>query len=654
MIISFHCYCVIIYGFLKISVVIEYPKTDWTYSPFSKDRVEIAPGVVAMPNMSRRHISSYDKYTNTEPQGSYRNNRHIKPQALFSERSQKTESRTIVTFVKKVLFGILMLFVGIFYVCWNSISFVYKSAHRISLKIVKNIHRLTSRVMLLDTWLLRKRGNSGKSTYLYILCAVPLFLIGGFWLFSNMGDQNYGQLFQTSNGLPVASVESVGIQKEISQYPDDSNLESQHEKSVDRLYPSLQANNVPVTISSLTKDQLEIIGNYIERNFDVNKHIDYDEIIVKLLNTDPMLNKYNPKLQQKLEQQQSIIDDLTNELNKIKQYLVNLQNEKIDVDNLRMNIQKENMQKLDQLVYRMNRCCRKSINIDSYIFRTVTSLINNPNFLQNQVGFKNWLNSLFIAKTELEGKLSNITEHLDSKLDVLLENNNRVLMDQVIARLNLEFSQKYKTTNIIQGSEGSDITLTDQKIKDIVTESLKIYDADKTGLVDYAMEPMGGQVITTRCTESYHTGTAVVSVLGLPLWYPTSSPRTVITPGINPGKCWAFQNYPGLLVIKLMVPIKVEAFSLEHISKLLVPDGKIDSAPRDFEVYGLTNEQDRNGVRIGQYIYDYNGEPLQFFVAQTPNQVFEFIELRINSNHGNPNYTCLYRFRVHGQKQVQS
>ncbi|KAH1026037.1 hypothetical protein HUJ05_010626 [Dendroctonus ponderosae] len=37
-----------------------YPKTDWTYSQYSKDRVEIAPGVVAMPNMSRKTIHSLD------------------------------------------------------------------------------------------------------------------------------------------------------------------------------------------------------------------------------------------------------------------------------------------------------------------------------------------------------------------------------------------------------------------------------------------------------------------------------------------------------------------------------------------------------------------------------------------------------------------
>ncbi|CAH0719536.1 unnamed protein product, partial [Brenthis ino] len=35
----------------------KYPKTDYTYSHLSRDRVELAPGLVAMPNMSRRPLS---------------------------------------------------------------------------------------------------------------------------------------------------------------------------------------------------------------------------------------------------------------------------------------------------------------------------------------------------------------------------------------------------------------------------------------------------------------------------------------------------------------------------------------------------------------------------------------------------------------------
>lgn len=37
----------------------KYPKTDYTYSPLSRDRVELAPGQVAMPNMSRKSLAQF-------------------------------------------------------------------------------------------------------------------------------------------------------------------------------------------------------------------------------------------------------------------------------------------------------------------------------------------------------------------------------------------------------------------------------------------------------------------------------------------------------------------------------------------------------------------------------------------------------------------
>ena len=30
---------------------------------------------------------------------------------------------------------------------------------------------------------------------------------------------------------------------------------------------------------------------------------------------------------------------------------------------------------------------------------------------------------------------------------------------------------------------------------------------------------------------------------------------------------------------------------------------------------------------------------------------FQYVQIKIRSNYGNPNYTCLYRFQVHGEAQ---
>jgi SUN domain-containing protein 1/2 len=90
---------------------------------------------------------------------------------------------------------------------------------------------------------------------------------------------------------------------------------------------------------------------------------------------------------------------------------------------------------------------------------------------------------------------------------------------------------------------------------------------------------------------------------------------------------------------------------MEHIAQSMSPSGRIDSAPRDFVVLGLRSEKDAEPVRLGSYTYSQEGGrlPLQFFhVEQPTDEFFPYIELDINSNHGNVNYTCLYRFRVHG------
>ena len=137
----------------------------------------------------------------------------------------------------------------------------------------------------------------------------------------------------------------------------------------------------------------------------------------------------------------------------------------------------------------------------------------------------------------------------------------------------------------------------------------------------------------------------------MPVWSSSVSPRAVIQPAISPGECWAFKGSNGYLVIKLSQPITPSGFSYEHIPKQISRDGNIDSAPKEFQVRGLEDESDTKGHLLGNYVYEDNGRPMQYFEVQDPNPpVFQLIELVILSNHGHNEYTCLYRFRVHGKK----
>ncbi|KAB0352307.1 hypothetical protein FD754_017164 [Muntiacus muntjak] len=204
---------------------------------------------------------------------------------------------------------------------------------------------------------------------------------------------------------------------------------------------------------------------------------------------------------------------------------------------------------------------------------------------------------------------------------------------------------------VVSAVSGAGISgITEAQARVIVNNALKLYSQDKTGMVDFALESGGGSVLSTRCSETYETKTALISLFGVPLWYFSQSPRVAIQPDIYPGNCWAFKGSQGYLVVRLSMTIHPTAFTLEHIPKALSPTGSITSAPKDFAVFGLENEYQEEGQLLGRFTYDQEGESLQMFVApKKPERAFQIVELRIFSNWGHPEYTCLYRFRVHGE-----
>ncbi|CAB1314235.1 unnamed protein product [Coregonus sp. 'balchen'] len=159
-------------------------------------------------------------------------------------------------------------------------------------------------------------------------------------------------------------------------------------------------------------------------------------------------------------------------------------------------------------------------------------------------------------------------------------------------------------------------------VKEVVKDCSPLL-ADR--MPDFALESQGASVVSTRCSETYRTRSACVSFLGVPLWYPSESPRTVIQgQAVQAGKCWAFHGAQGTLVIALSHPAHITHVTLEHLPVSNAPTGRIDSAPKAFSVY--------NPTRAGYY----------------------YVELRILSNWGHLEYTCVYRFRVHGHMAASS
>uniref|UniRef100_A0AAR2JBU2 SUN domain-containing protein n=1 Tax=Pygocentrus nattereri TaxID=42514 RepID=A0AAR2JBU2_PYGNA len=250
--------------------------------------------------------------------------------------------------------------------------------------------------------------------------------------------------------------------------------------------------------------------------------------------------------------------------------------------------------------------------------------------------------------------LQQLSESDSSKQDVVmhpdlqraLEALEKKIMDRLRQEREKEKRDMWRTVGETLHEEGAG-AVTIKSVEQIVHRALSLHRADGVGMADYALESSGASVINTRCSETYHTRTACLSLFGIPLWYHSESPRTVTQPELYPGKCWAFRGSEGFLLISLSYPVQITHVTLEHVPRVLSPTGNISSAPKDFAVYGMTKE---NAEHLGTFTYDQDGEPIQTFKhPDSPSEVYRVVELRILSNWGHPEYTCIYRFRVHGQ-----
>ncbi|MEQ2184059.1 hypothetical protein GOODEAATRI_004100, partial [Goodea atripinnis] len=190
-----------------------------------------------------------------------------------------------------------------------------------------------------------------------------------------------------------------------------------------------------------------------------------------------------------------------------------------------------------------------------------------------------WLSQRYVSTPDLQAALASIELSILKNISLQLEHSQAQTLDEAESR----------TRSIVQTVKGAvQHTSSTEGLSE--ENALKLYSQDRTGQVDYALESGGGSILSTRCSETYETKTALMSLFGLPLWYFSQSPRVVIQ--------------------------------------------------------GLDDEYQEEGTLLGHYTYEDDGESLQFFSVK-------IIEVRVLSNWGHPEYTCLYRFRVHGEPRPE-
>ncbi|CAH2106630.1 unnamed protein product [Euphydryas editha] len=687
----------------EVYILGKYPKTDYTYSPLSRDRVELAPGQVAVPNMSRRSLSQFriqGPNTIDEPDipvtSVWKTNSVRKRFTAIDSSDDETYIRNGAYKRADDRWWITRLLAAFLTTITTTTSNAYRKvvgpSHRYPYTdrrparsglvartasvatapfywiytIIKTI--VTTTVTTITETISSQEDENEKLMGRYKEKAVVKRRWWPWLLLLLLPSLGYGLHYTYENYEHLALPNFTDFRLDLSEFSAKvtnitlTSLPNITLPELPRLNITLPEINITLPDVShklpvVTKTYTEYKAVIQDRMADASDYIavvadsyyNYKENISNvnfdIFTKDSIGDTYKPP---------EIIQgtDLTKRVAALENWALNV--------DTRLKFFDQKLSKFDNI----------ESQIEQYSFRhlqqnLITILSNNDNSDAIAAKLRQHFDKNYVTNDQLQLMSQEIHERLINswKPEINEDSIRRIVQDYLLSieRRQMEVIVE-KVKEYVKEVESRPVHVKTEvdyeAIKKLVAGMLEVYDADKTGLVDYALESAGGQVISTKCTELYQIKTKQYSVLGLPVWWVYTSPRYALSPGAMPAECWAFQGFPGYLVIRTYAIIEVTGFSLEHMSRLLAVEGKIESAPKNFSVYGLHGEMDPDPHLFGEYMYDANGTSIQYFPVKYPKTInidgveypvaYDIIELRVESNHGNPTYTCVYRFRVHG------
>lgn len=124
----------------------------------------------------------------------------------------------------------------------------------------------------------------------------------------------------------------------------------------------------------------------------------------------------------------------------------------------------------------------------------------------DDIDITNWIRNVFVAKELLEQRLVELETKFNKSINQEINQAGIILIHDITKVVEDKFLLKLEENNKqIRADFGSNINvgrlhgdLDEEQIRRIVKEALAIYDADKTGMVDFALESSGGEVLSTR------------------------------------------------------------------------------------------------------------------------------------------------------------
>lgn len=195
-------------------------------------------------------------------------------------------------------------------------------------------------------------------------------------------------------------------------------------------------------------------------------------------------------------------------------------------------------------------------------------------------------------------------------------------------------------------------------LESLVQAAIQKLSRDVLAQPDFALATRGSRVIPSMTSKTYVPGTDTwmqrLLHSAFSLGPPSLSPLVALMPDTNVGNCWPMQGMNGSLGILLSEAAYIHGITIDHVGKELLTDRS--TAPKDIVIYGLSDYEHGlfsdtyEKVFLGQVTYNITSDMnIQTFPLHSHRAMrFKAVEVQVKSNWGNPEYTCLYRVRVHG------
>ena len=197
---------------------------------------------------------------------------------------------------------------------------------------------------------------------------------------------------------------------------------------------------------------------------------------------------------------------------------------------------RENVQILEEgrrvTAAEIQKCCRNNNDINLVIDDKMSGLAEK---------LKQELDKKLVSKDDLDQRIQNLETDTQDKLVTYtnsVKEETKVDIEKLVNSKIVELKNSLDMDSMFPVSPAPGVNVSTPvkemdrvdsvdkvDVRKIVHEALTKYDADKTGLFDFALETAGGSVVTTKCTEPYQLTSAVMSVWGIPFWWDTNSPR---------------------------------------------------------------------------------------------------------------------------------